>query len=132
VTESASALPVERLASYVATGPNGDAHRAADDVAVAIAGISSPYLTRLRTRLQRSDLERELTLRASSGPDLEHSLEAEVVGVPVCGVTDDAGVHRELVRRTRSCDCAVPAGETTPMPLALAGVLAMLLGRRRG
>ncbi len=139
VTESASAMPVDLLASYEATGPDGDVHRAGTDVAVAIDGISSPYLTRLRTRLQRSDLERDLTLRASSGAYVGREVDAVVVNLPPCALPGDAGPRRDAglgarPERRRACGCAVPARATGPTPVTFAvGVIfALLTLRLRG
>lgn len=133
VTENALPLPVELLASYASVGPDGDVHRAGPDVALAIEGLDAPYLTRLRTRLQRTDLERELTLRASTAGDVGRRLDARVVNEPFCPMPDaqgpDGGLVIERTPRRRVCLCAASAPEAPPLP-ALLVLAAMILGRR--
>lgn len=70
VTEYAQLVPVSALRSWVSVSDDGEAHSAGPDVDVALAGIPTPYLTRLRTRLPPSELDRDLVLRASEGEDV--------------------------------------------------------------
>lgn len=70
VTEYAGYAPVPSLASYTSTGPDGEVRTASDDVEVAARGIAFPYLTRMRTELPPSELDRDLLLRASEGDDI--------------------------------------------------------------
>jgi hypothetical protein len=65
VTEYARRPDVTSLAAYATTDDMGVRHEARADVEHATRHIPSPYLTRLRTRLPPSELDRDLLLRAS-------------------------------------------------------------------
>jgi MYXO-CTERM domain-containing protein len=133
VTENAMPLPVELLSSYASAGPDGAVHRAGPDVALAIDRLDAPYLTRLRTRLQRTDLERELTLRASASDDVDRLLLATVENLPTCEVADtplpDGGFAIVRTPRPRTCACRTSSAE--PPTLGALLVFAALLRRRR-
>jgi len=71
VTEYAQAAPTFALTEWVSISDDGEPHEARPDMSVALDDIPSPYLTRLRTRLPPSELDRDLVLRASEGDDVE-------------------------------------------------------------
>jgi hypothetical protein len=70
VTEYAQLAPVAQLTSWITFDDDGEAHEARPDMDVALASIPTPYLTRLRTRLPPSELDRDLILRMSESEDV--------------------------------------------------------------
>lgn len=72
VTEFAGAAPLDTLSNYVSVSDDGrDIHRGAEDTAIVREALGdAAYLTRLRTRLPPSELDRDLLLRAADGGDL--------------------------------------------------------------
>lgn len=118
VTEYASPTS-DQLGYYTSYDPDGTVHSATVDVAVALQSIPTPYLTRLRTRLPPSELDRDLLLRATTLVDLGTSI----------------SVTRELNRPAdvQCGGCAVTPGSRAPLPLVLllAPIAGMVRRRRR-
>jgi hypothetical protein len=140
VTELAGPAPEALLTSYRATGPLGDVHEAAADYAIASAGLTSPYLTRLRTRLTRAELDRDLVLVASDAGDVGTSITVSETLNEICldaGAGGDAGplvgfdAGPRMRDDRRSCVCSASRGGEAPWTLLALG-LAALRARRRG
>lgn len=64
VTEYANVPLFEQIASYYSRAPDGTVTSAVDDAAIVQRALDVPYLTRLRTRLPVSELDRDLYLQA--------------------------------------------------------------------
>jgi hypothetical protein len=143
VTEVAVPLDLVTARAYESTGPAGDVHRATDDLAVVTAHMAAPYLTRLRTRVQKDQLDTELTLTAADGGDLGTAM--TVVSAtsldfcPDAGPADaaaapDAGRSAPgtgLVGARRHCGCGVARTGGGGAAVALLLATIALAARRR-
>jgi hypothetical protein len=120
VTEYAQPAPIAELRAFRSVS-GGLAHTAMADVSVVTAAIPEPYVTRLRTRLPPSELDRDLVLRASDGGDIGTSI----------AVTRE--LHRAADVRCGGSDCSASA--STPGAahafLACVALAPLLLAVRR-
>lgn len=120
VTEYAATAPIETLGFFRTYEEDGTPHSAGEDVTLITGTLAAPYLTRLRTRLPPSELDRDLLLRASTDDDVlpafRVTLEANRAPDPQCGGC--AAGHGS----------SVPVG---PLLLVIAPLLATLRARRR-
>jgi hypothetical protein len=133
------------LANYASTGSDRVTHRAAEDADVVRAafGESDVYLTRLRTRLQRSQLQEDLVLRMSGGGDIgthilvtnELNRAPDIACSDFCAAGNGIDPGGSTVRggggALRRCSASTGrGGETMGAFLGLA-VGALLIARRR-
>ena len=133
------------IAGYRSVDPvSGEEHSAADDYAVVARAIDAPYLTRLRTDLQASELDRDLELRMSDGADIGTRIDvtrelnrAPDVSCPTyCETSNGSATGGASMRGTGRLRCSVEGGAglpSAPLPLGLGlvGLLALRLRRRR-
>jgi hypothetical protein len=136
VTEVAGAAPLAAIASHLSTGPNGEIHSGADDVAVVRAGLATPYLTRLRSRPMRTELDRDLVLRLAPGADLGTAI-AVTRSIPApcapieAGTAFDAGPR--VARPAHGSGCSLGAGRPAwSSVIVWMLATALVLRRRRG
>jgi len=132
-----------QLESFASFG-SGEPHRAAEDAAVVRAafGESDVYLTRLRTRLQRTQLQEDLALRMSGGGNVgthilitnELNRQPDAVCSDYCASGNGLEPGGSNIRGGGAMGrCSVSTGsggETLGAMLGL-GVLGMLMTRRR-
>ena len=133
-----------RLQSFASFGSDGEPHRSAEDAAVVRAafGESDVYLTRLRTRLQRTQLQEDLALRMSGGGNIgthilitnELNRQPDAVCSDFCASgngLEPGGSHVRGGGAMRRCSVSMgSSGEGVSALLGL-GVVAMLFSRRR-
>ena len=132
-----------QLENFASFG-SGEPHRAAEDAAVVRAafGESDVYLTRLRTRLQRTQLQEDLALRMSGGGNVgthilitnELNRQPDAVCSDYCASGNGLEPGGSNIRGGGAMGrCSVSTGsggETLGAMLGL-GVLGMLMTRRR-
>lgn len=104
------------------------------DWGLAVAGLSQPWVTRLRADLPASALDRDLQLQASSSSaELAPSFQAGVLlNRPPCS-TDD-GFYSGTDSNFRGLDCSASPGGGSPRGLAgllALGLAAVVVRRRR-
>lgn len=115
VTESA--LPADRYSNNFRY--NTDAYA---DWGVAVAGLSQPWVTRMRTDLPASALDRDLQLQAAaSSAALAPSFQAGILGRPACTTND--GFYSGTDTSARGLSCSTASG--TAAPRGFAGLLAL-------
>jgi hypothetical protein len=81
-----AALPPDSLSWYTTTDSDGTVHRAADDYAIVMRGLASPYLTKVRTDLAAAHLDQDIILQARlTGGDVSNFVSVpREVNRPVC------------------------------------------------
>ena len=138
VTEAAFTLPLEIVRAYRSTGPSGEEHSAVADLDVVLAGMPEPYLTRLRTRLPRAELDHDLVLRASMAGDLGTNIVVtnelhrdEACGAPLPSPPADPPPRLRPPAARRSCALSVAGVAPRSSALALGAMLAVVCARRR-
>jgi hypothetical protein len=97
VAEFAGSAPPSIATFESIDDATGERHLAAGDWAVVERALDAPYLTRLRTDLQISELDEDLMLRMSGGGDIGTYIR----------------VTRELNRRELACETTCVAGTGT-------------------
>lgn len=140
VTEFAGAASAS-IATFTSSDPvTGEIHRAAEDWAVVDAALDDPYLTRLRTDLQVSELGEDLTLAMSDGGDVgtyvrvtrERNRAPEPDCPTYCAAGDGTGPGGSSLRGAGRSRCSIGLGGEERGPvLALGLALATLALRRR-
>ncbi len=139
VTEHAAPLDVPSLRAYRSLA-DGVMRTAEADVDIAVADLDAPYLTRLRTRLPPSELERDLTVRVSSGGDLVGPVAVTLAlnedpspCAPRDAARPDAGPR--ALPTPRACGCGAVRRDTSGLDLGVLGALSVIalgwFGRRR-
>lgn len=120
VTEYAQLAPIDTLGFFRTYEEDGTPHSAGEDVTLITGTLAAPYLTRLRTRLPPSELDRDLLLRTTTGEDVRPAFfvtrEANRAPDPQCGGC------------TAGHGARVPVG---PLLMVIAPLLATLRARRR-
>jgi hypothetical protein len=124
----------EYIRYYTSSGDGGATQEAGSDYAIAVTGLSAPYLTRLRTDLAPTFLDEDLILSASTAGDIsnfgqvarEINRPPDVVCSTVCSDIPRGGT-RETDSRT-GCDVAAGGGGAS---LVLAPLLALFISRHR-
>ncbi len=95
----------------------------AADWGVAVAGLSTPWVTRLRADLPAGALDRDLQLQSSSAGELTPSFQAgRLLNRPPC-VTDD-GFYSGTDTSARGLECATSPGRSGA-PRGVVGVLVL-------
>ncbi len=133
-----------QVSSYQSYGDDGEISYAMADYAIAVEGLSAPYLTRLRTDLAPAFLDEDLILEASTGGDVSNyinvSRELNRPDEPSCPTmcTDPGGILGIPTGGTRTSGarsgCSIGAANDEGS-LFFAGLFAagglLLISRRR-
>jgi hypothetical protein len=144
VTEFAEAAPLDTISSFASYSDDGlTVHRAAEDAQVVRDALGdAAYLTRIRTRLPPSELDRDLVLRASGGTDVGTQIlvthELNRAPEPACpticemptGIEPGPGSRGSGTSFRCAAGGGASAGSGTAL-LLLAG-LGLSIARRRG